>query len=157
MQPIRQLRVARQLRRELIAVEQLGQIFIPLQVLAPDHQHLGLTLSHELRKLKHAHPQQRIEQQRQHGDHEQRTPIAQLVANLASVNQSYVAPIHQSYITRFCLLLQESLDATHSGARPSTPPEPLTPPRPLPPAACESIEKTIPRDHVLRSDRAAPP
>ena len=45
----------------------------------------------KLRDLEEAHPQQRIEQQRQHEDHEQRPPIAQLVADLAEQDQPDVA------------------------------------------------------------------
>ena len=39
------------------------------------------------RDLQQAHPQQRIEQDRQHRDHEQRPPIAQLIADFAGENQ----------------------------------------------------------------------
>ena len=48
----------------------------------------------ELRHLEHAHAQQRVEQQRQHGDHEQRAPIEELIAYLAAEDESDVGPVH---------------------------------------------------------------
>ena len=51
------------------------------QVLRPDHQDSRRLFLHELGDLEHAHPQQRIEQNRKDRDHEQRAPVAQLIAN----------------------------------------------------------------------------
>ena len=68
------------LRSEMIVVDQRRQA----GHVGPAHdQHPAGMLLHELRDLHEAHAQQRVEQQRQHRDHEQRAPIAQLVANFA--------------------------------------------------------------------------
>ncbi len=61
-----------------------------------DNQHPRRPLLHELCDLKHAHPQERIEQNRQHGDHEQRPPVAQLVAYLAGKDQLDVRESHEA-------------------------------------------------------------
>ena len=57
-----------------------------------DDQNPAGVLVHELRDLDEAHPQQRIKQDRQHRDHEQRAPIAQLIAHFAKQNQLDVGP-----------------------------------------------------------------
>ena len=88
------IQVIEQIGRKLPVLKQPRRVRTLSQWLAAHHQHLRLALAQELRKLEHAHPEQRVQQQRQHRDHEQRTPIAQLIANLAAVNQSYVAPRH---------------------------------------------------------------
>ena len=73
---------------KLVVLEQRRQV---AEVPAADDQHLRRLLLHELRDLQEAHAQQRIEQDRQHEDHEQRAPVAQLVADLAGEDQFDVA------------------------------------------------------------------
>ena len=85
------LRIGEQPRGELLVLEQRRQVG---QLLGPHHQHPRRLLLHELRDLEQAHPQQRIEQDRQHHDHEQRPPIAQLIADLAGENQFDVGQVH---------------------------------------------------------------
>ncbi len=64
------------------------------QVPGAHHQHPRRLLLHELRDLQQAHPQQRIEQDRQHRNHEQRPPIAELIADFAGQDQFDVGEGH---------------------------------------------------------------
>src|SRR6185312_8420142 len=66
------------------------------QPLGPDHLHPRGVFADELQNLEHAHAQQGIKQQRQHGDHEQRAAIAELIAHFAVQHQLDVGPSHRS-------------------------------------------------------------
>src|SRR3954471_4340446 len=78
----------------MVAFNERRQFFARLQLVGSDHNDLRFTLSEKLRQLENAHAQERIQEQWQHRDHEQRPPIAKLIANLAGVDQTYVAPRH---------------------------------------------------------------
>ncbi len=68
------------------------------QFFGADDEHLRRMLADELHDLEHARAEQRIEQERQHGDHEQRPTVAQLVAHLALEDQLDVGPVHRRVI-----------------------------------------------------------
>ena len=82
----------KQAGRKLVVVHQRRQAVRRRQA---EDQDLRRSLAHELRHLQKAHAQQRVEHQRQHRDHEQRPPIAQLIANLALEDQLDLGPVHR--------------------------------------------------------------
>ena len=59
-------------------------------VRAAHDEHLGRLFAVKLPQLDESQPQQRIEQHGQYEDHEQRAPVAQLIADLALENEQYV-------------------------------------------------------------------
>ena len=85
--------IAEQPHGELPVLKQGG---LRGQAAGPHHQHSRGLLLHELRNLQHADAQERIEQDRHDGDHEERPPIAHLVANFPPQNQLDVAESHRA-------------------------------------------------------------
>jgi len=53
-------------------------------------------LAKKLGNLKETHPEQRIEEDRQDRDHEQRSAVAELIPQLTAKNQANILPLHQS-------------------------------------------------------------
>ncbi len=84
--------VGKQFGRESIVFYQRRQFRI---VGRADDAHSNRVLAHEWQNLEETHAQQRIQQQRQDGDHEQRAPIAQLIANLTSQDEFDLRPVHR--------------------------------------------------------------
>ena len=73
-------------------------------VFGTDNPDFGRILAHELRDLKHRHAHQRIKHQWHDRDSEQRTAVAQLVAQFASEDQFYVFPLHVRVLLFGCVL-----------------------------------------------------
>jgi hypothetical protein len=63
-------------------------------MLCTDDPNAHAVLAIELRDLHHEHANQRVKQQRQYGDREQGSTIAQLVVHLPPKNQVDVFPVH---------------------------------------------------------------
>src|SRR3954465_1506568 len=78
----------------MVAFNERRQFFARFQLVGSPPGHPRFTLSEKLRQLENAHTQEWVQEQRQYRDHEQRPPIAKLIANLAGVDQTYIAPTH---------------------------------------------------------------
>jgi hypothetical protein len=64
------------------------------QVVGAEHHHGARLLREGDRHGHHRDAEHRVQQQRQHGDHKQRPPVAELVAHFSQKDELDVAPVH---------------------------------------------------------------
>ena len=86
------VRICEQMGRKLRILEQMWWIG---HVVWANHRHVHRSPTTELHHLREADSHERVEQDGQHEDHEQRAAIAQLVADLSAKNQPDVGEIHR--------------------------------------------------------------